>query len=1729
MVSFYDNSLISSFINRTGRDLSLNSWDSDPHVGFGSHELIGGGMLFGPTEGSILSSLVGGGYTGGSRAILSGMTRWTGLGEMGGMNYAQGAMGGIVAGSNHFAFGGGPLWAPLPIPVFHGMMPAPAPSTSAAAAPAASAPASTLSASTPSDVDADRDAEEISDLRESYENAEHGYTDDEMSAILDAAEEASGEDSAKFKRILKDLPDKKFEEKFDDEGKPVGPSIDQQRAGWAKNFGQWYAEKIGGVDGGKAAQLVKDVASGEGVTYDLELAKNKKAFKKYTVKGVDGQGELEDGDALYYNPKDNKFYASFSKKEGFTKPVGKASEPVKDGKKTKKSVSLEIGGGVDYIELTPAGVHEGKFPKEDDGHTKLYDRFVVGETVGEESHEKAKDIQKKDGEYYIFYNADKDEWVYDPMGEANAAVLGDVEYVDGRLYFNKGGSYDADLADNAEAYMKKLDTAADELEVRLDKIETASEEQDQLRAEAAIGQLTTLIEKSEDGKETVKKVEIGYSAKEDTLTVTCDKDDCGDVVKALEGTHEVEGRDGEINEYEKAVSGEAILSELPKKTQIVINPDSELNKPFSTKVKPFEKLVEGLRSEDPAPIKIEKEISLGHLKGVTSTTPAEAVTKHLKHEIEQQNKKIHNPEGISFEKEVKLPEGVTKEEWESGIKDIQEGYGSTGIKFAKVTFADGESYEYDFQEGGVVSGPVKGNSESTDEAAPAEEGEDVAEASAEVSSDEATETNEMQPAESAAGIGDSDKAFSEEKYKVEAKKLIDDFKGDVISKKVFSNKYNALLFKLDKEKDSDALYNQLLARKHYALGHVHYTNGKYKKAIKQFRKAFEADENPEVFEAIAESKKKLGDYDGAIKEYEEILDSEVAGEELKEMATKRIALIEESIAKDEDATASTVAETKPATKKSGSGKPAKGLAFAAPDGMGDKHDSGSTTKADDGEKVAESKAKPEPASEKPKSDKSGEKLSFAQPSSSPAAYGSDAKVEEAAPAAPAAVESAKAEEVSEADKEIAFFDKNYDEPVKKKTNKLVKKFDNGMKKEKFVEEYDLQIHHLTYGIGLLEDRLEAGHPKIAEAQKKLDKTIAKKEYALGKDYFSKGKYAEAEAEFQSAYDKTKNKDCLLAIASCKKKQGAYEGAIEVYKKILADDSVSAKYKKKVSGLMAKAEAKKAKLDKKAAEKLDSGKDDPKLSFGAPKPSAPAYKGDGETDVKTSAAPAAAEPTETKEVAAKDEPETKKKAADKKDSGKSDEKLSFGAPKPTGPAYTGDKADEGDDSLKAQAANAAHASDDGDGVVKTAAKPEPAAPVKPAPAASEPAPKASTGKGFIVKGAPSLDLQDADIDEIYFTPDGKQLVEYNPGVFKKNVVVVFPYDDASKTVGDPIEAYYTKSGKRIASMSPADAEAAKAKIYDHVQEALEFGLEKAPKIKKEMQKAVKKLEGADNLEDFQEIEEDLLETMMDELNIEQGAQLAMESDLAKFSGSPNEGDKIDVYQKVAGVKIYHQDDESNGVSVTMNKNSGSSTDFATSDDWDKPLGTDTEPTPAPVEPEKDGASTASAAPEVNGEKKKIGADGSIPIEPMTMPGGNADVATSTSEPMDIGLPGVDEKQVEKKAKTADYKKSDPDDPYYASWGEMRAKGLKDAEVSIPFLLAGEDGQQKVEVVSKYKIPKGDDKMARTLLKKKWKLVPDQLNPNYLLVVGSSKVYAAAKKINNSEMKKKFLEMFDYKVA
>jgi len=85
---------------------------------------------------------------------------------------------------------------------------------------------------------------------------------------------------------------------------------------------------------------------------------------------------------------------------------------------------------------------------------------------------------------------------------------------------------------------------------------------------------------------------------------------------------------------------------------------------------------------------------------------------------------------------------------------------------------------------------------------------------------------------------------------------------------------------------------------------------------------------------------------------------------------------------------------------------------------------------------------------------------------------------------------------------------------------------------------------------------------------------AKEHYTAGKALYEQGKYADAMAEFQTAYDLKPHPSVLKSIGECKVQIGDIPGAIAIYEKYLEDpaatkkDEVSAKIVE-IKGMMAK--------------------------------------------------------------------------------------------------------------------------------------------------------------------------------------------------------------------------------------------------------------------------------------------------------------------------------------------------------------------------------------------------------------------------------------------------------------------------------------------------------------------------------------------------------------------------------
>lgn len=648
-------------VNRAGT--SQLDWNSGFRMGFGnevSAPVFGGGMLFGPTPDQMLGGLtdLSGGRTAGSRNLST--LRFGGDLYSG---YAGRAAHGMSLSAESF-LSGGPLRFGSAAPQFPGFgmggmgtQPAAAPYAAPSAAPA---PASGINASTPAkdvdDVEGKDDADAIEKLKDEYRASDHGFTDDELDEIFSEIDKVADGKLSTFKRLLKTLPKKDFKEpELDEEGNSRGPSIEQQKSDWVKKYGEWHARNIAKVDGTKVAQLVRDTASGEGVTMHLERApKAGSGFYCFKVTSVDGNSDVSPGDELFYDPKSENFYRNYdTQKKEFSGLVGPKSETPVDGTRSKDEVTLTVGGGSDYLELTPAG----NASKKDD--VSIAEAYIVGDTHGKGSQSTVEDVAPmNDGNYRILHRDGK--WQYYSKSKNEMVTIPNAQYADGRLYLNKGGSYDPVLAEDAVAYTAKLRDAEEKLPARIDGAKSEKVDQDNDRAEKVWTQLEDMM-----GEEK-SKVTHEYNPETKVLTITCDPKDAKAVQTALAGSAEAGSDDAKAREKK----GNAILAELPRGAKVRVN---EEGKPFSASANGFNRLKVELGRWEPKPVTTDSNLDMGYLRN--SKDAKAAVQKKIEREIENSLKNCYKPTSITLSGEMILPEGkIDQKTWDAIKADVQKQY-----------------------------------------------------------------------------------------------------------------------------------------------------------------------------------------------------------------------------------------------------------------------------------------------------------------------------------------------------------------------------------------------------------------------------------------------------------------------------------------------------------------------------------------------------------------------------------------------------------------------------------------------------------------------------------------------------------------------------------------------------------------------------------------------------------------------------------------------------------------------------------------------------------------------------------------------------------------------------------------------------------------------------------------------------------------------------------------------
>lgn len=110
-------------------------------------------------------------------------------------------------------------------------------------------------------------------------------------------------------------------------------------------------------------------------------------------------------------------------------------------------------------------------------------------------------------------------------------------------------------------------------------------------------------------------------------------------------------------------------------------------------------------------------------------------------------------------------------------------------------------------------------------------------------------------------------------------------------------------------------------------------------------------------------------------------------------------------------------------------------------------------------------------------------------------------------------------------------------------------------------------------LGALVGMLFAG---LGRAQAQNAKELAKKHYSQGQEYFEDGRFAEAEAAFQRAYDASPHPIVLVSIAESRAGQGDFGGAVRAFERYLKD-SPNASDRAKIEARINEIKAKPGKL------------------------------------------------------------------------------------------------------------------------------------------------------------------------------------------------------------------------------------------------------------------------------------------------------------------------------------------------------------------------------------------------------------------------------------------------------------------------------------------------------------------------------------------------------------------------
>ncbi len=600
-----------------------------------------------------------------------------------GAGSAIGAASSAVAGGMALGF----VAPPVAAPVFGGYAPV-AMSPVAPSAPAA-APSGGTSIHAGSDgdkvsksekPDAAKKTEEIEKIEKQYRNTltDKGYSEPLLSEIINDAKTAAAGEPNQFKRILNAVPSRKFTEPTTaDDGSVSGKSIKAQQQQWVRDFGKWHTEQIGKVGDDKVrTQIVNDVAGVKSdATYSVTFAPEKqpeKGQKRYQVSEVKGTGDLEKGAYVYFNENTKKWYYD----QKMTREIAAPAEKQNPG----QTASFTVPGASDYLNISSAGTEQRS-------NGTQVDRFRIDGAVGKDA---SKASESANGDYV--YRTNDGKWLYK---DANGKVvkLEDVEYINSRLYFKRGGgALDPSFAspERGVEYISGLRAEEKRLTDHSAKLPEGDKAQRKERAEKTIADYkATIPQPARD------KVTLEYNAEKNELIVNCAAENCREVTRAM-GAGDKSQAAGDMR-----TKRNAILHELPAGTKVYVNPGNPPAAKDQVELgdEPATNICKALANQTPRRLGVEGAVDLSNIAKQGSELE-NAIGARLNTAIADAKKSqtTPNPSEIDFTGEVKLPEGkIDSAAWERIRTQVSDANGKVPVHFANVINLSNEGDGYKVQ------------------------------------------------------------------------------------------------------------------------------------------------------------------------------------------------------------------------------------------------------------------------------------------------------------------------------------------------------------------------------------------------------------------------------------------------------------------------------------------------------------------------------------------------------------------------------------------------------------------------------------------------------------------------------------------------------------------------------------------------------------------------------------------------------------------------------------------------------------------------------------------------------------------------------------------------------------------------------------------------------------------------------------------------------------------------